>query len=86
MTKEQFLSGVSFKVAGSDYVGASTFKYHSEYIMKQSRSSTDDGVLFQSHHCNVTEIINTGFKGFVYLMSKLVKVSYKFKDLIEFDS
>ncbi len=84
MKKEQFLSGVSFKVKGTTWKGAETY-FYDECIMKESRSSVDDEVLFRSHHCNVLKIGRTGFTGFVYVMSKKVNVKYKFEDLIVFE-
>jgi len=84
MTKEQFLSGVSFKVKGIDYKGAETFKYD-ECIMKESRSSLDERVLYSGHHANVSKIGRIGFTGFTFIMNKKVIVKYKFEDLIVFE-
>jgi|LakMenE01Jun11ns_1017448.scaffolds.fasta_scaffold8447873_1 hypothetical protein len=84
MTKEQFLKGVSFKVKGLTYKGAQTF-FYDECIMKESRSSVDDEVLFKGHHCNVLKIGRTGFTGFTYVMSKKVVVKYRFEDLVIFE-
>jgi hypothetical protein len=84
MTKEQFLNGVSFKVKGTTYKGAQTFFYN-ECIMKESRSSVDDEVLFRSHHCNVLKVGRVGFTGFTYVMNKKVVVNYRFEDLVIFE-
>jgi hypothetical protein len=84
MTKEQFESGVSFKVKGIDYKGAETFKYD-ECIMKESRSSIDDIVIYSRHHANVSKIGRVGFTGFTFVMNKKVTVKYKFEDLIVFE-
>ena len=82
MTKDQFISGQSFKVSGqSDYKGAATFKFEGDYIIKESRSSIEEEVLFSGYHLNVQKITGVGFEGFVYVMAKLVKVKYRFEDL-----
>jgi hypothetical protein len=83
MTREQFLSGVSFKVKGLTYKGAETF-YYDERIMRESRSSVDDEVLFRSYHCNVSRIGRTGFTVFSFMLNKKVVVNYRFEDLVEF--
>ena len=86
MTKDQFISGQSFKVStGVNYKGSHTFKFDGDCILQQSRSSIDDSILFTSYHLNVSKITKVGFTGFVYVMSKLVKVSYKFEDLEVFE-
>ena len=83
MTKEQFISGVTFKVVGPTYKGAETY-YYSDCIMKQSRSSIDEEVLFERHHCNVLKIGRVGFTAFSFIMKKKVVVKYRFEDLVEF--
>jgi hypothetical protein len=86
MTKDQFISGQSFKVqTGVNFKGSATFKFEGDCITQQSRSSIDERVLFTSYHLNVSRITKVGFTGFVYVMSKLVKVSYKFEDLVVFE-
>lgn len=86
MTKEQFTSRESFKVKGEgNYKGACTFKFNGDHLWKENRSSIDDSVLFTSYHLNIDKITNVGFEGFVYVMSKLVKVKYRFEDLVEFE-
>ena len=84
MTKEQFLSGVSFKVKGIDYKGAETFKYD-DCIMKESRSSIDEKVMYSAHHANILKIGKTDFTGFTFVMNKKVTVKYKFEDLVVFE-
>ena len=86
MTKEQFLSGVSFKVKGITYKGANTYSYNAEdnYMLKQTRSSINDKVVVDDYCCNITKIGKVGFEGFVYVISKKVNVKYKFEDLVEF--
>ena len=85
MTKEQFLSGTPFRVITCNhYRGAVTYKYDRECLMKQSRSSIDDRMLFESYHLNVSKIGKSGFDGFTYVMEKLVKVKYKYTELQEF--
>ena len=83
MTREQFLDGVSFKVKGPSYKGAETY-YYDECIMKQSRSSIDEEVLYSGHHCNVLKIGRVGFTVFTFIMNKRVVVKYRFEDLVEF--
>ena len=87
MTKEQFLSGVSFKVQGPTYKGACTHYYNagSNYIGKQTRSSLDDSVVVDDYCCNVLKIGKVGFEGFCFVMKKRVTIKYKFSDLVEFE-
>lgn len=86
MTKDQFISGQSFKVqTGVNFKGSPTFKFDGSAILLESRSSIDESVLFTNYHLNVSRITKVGFTGFVYVMSKLVKVSYKFEDLVVFE-
>jgi hypothetical protein len=85
MTREQFLSGVSFKVKGfNTYKGASTYKYD-ECLIEENRSSIDERVIVTSHHLNVSKIGTKGFEGFTFVMNKMVKVKFKFEDLVEFE-
>ena len=83
MTREQFLSGVSFKVKGPSYKGAETY-YYDECIMKESRSSLDERVITKGHHANVIKVGRVGFTAFSFVMNKKVTVKYKFEDLVEF--
>jgi hypothetical protein len=83
MTREQFLSGVSFKVKGFTYKGAETF-YYDECIMKESRSSLDERVMYRGHHANVPKVGRVGFTAFSFVMNKKVVVKYRFEDLVEF--
>lgn len=85
MTQEQFLNGTPFRViTGSNYKGASTFTYDGKCLLKQSRSSIDERILFQDYHLNVSKVGKTGFEGFTYVMEKLVKVKFKYTELQEF--
>ena len=85
MTQEQFLSGTPFRViANINYKGAVTYKYDGECLMKQSRSSKDERMLFEDYHLNVSKVGKTGFEGFTYVMEKMVKVKYKYTELQEF--
>lgn len=88
MTKEQFLNGVSFKVKGfGEYKGACTFRLvEGHSIVEESRSYVDERVLLTSHLCNVTKIGTKGFEGFTFILSKKVKVKYRFEDLVEFEA
>jgi hypothetical protein len=84
MTKEQFLNGTSFRVKGfNTYKGASTYKYD-ECIVEENRSSIDGRVIITTHHLNVSKIGTKGFEGFTFVMNKMVKIKYKFEDLVEF--
>lgn len=86
MTKEQFLSGVSFKVVGkSDYKGASTFKYDGECILQETRSSIDEKIMYNAYHLNIKKIGRLGFEGFVFVMNKKVNIKHKFEELVEFE-
>ena len=84
MTREQFLSGVSFRVKGfNNYKGGSTYKY-AECIEEESRSSIDDRVIVTTYHLNVSKVGTKGFEGFTFVMNKMVKVRFKFEELEEF--
>jgi len=83
MTREQFLSGVSFKVKGVTYKGAETY-YYDDCIMKQSRSSLNEEVLYRGHHANVIKVGRVGFTAFSFVLNKKVVVRYRFEDLVEF--
>ena len=83
MIREQFLSGVSFKVKGFTYKGAETF-YYDECIMKESRSSLDERVIYRGYHANVLKVGRVGFTAFSFVMNKKVVVKYRFEDLVEF--
>jgi hypothetical protein len=85
MTQEQFLDGVSFKVIGkTDYKGASTFRYDGECILRETRSSIDEKIMYDAYHLNVKKIGRVGFEGFVYVMNKKVNIKHKFEELIVF--
>lgn len=86
MTREQFISGVTFKVQGPTYKGANTFTYNAKgnYMLKQSRSSIDEKIVFEDYACNVEKVGRVGFEGFAYVVGKKVNVKYKFSDLVEF--
>jgi hypothetical protein len=85
MTRQEFLDGVSFKVEGfNTYKGASTYKYD-ECIVEESRSSIDERVIITTHHCNVSKVGTKGFEGFTFVMNKMVKVKYRFEDLVVFE-
>jgi len=83
MTREQFLNGASFRVGFLSYKGAETF-YYDECIMKESRSSLDERVIYKGHHANIIKVGRTGFTAFTYVMNKKVVVRYRFEDLVEF--
>jgi hypothetical protein len=87
MTREQFISGVTFKVQGPTYKGANTFKYYvkDNYMLKQSRSSIDERVVVEDYECNVTKVSGVGFVGFTYVMKKKVVVRYRFEELVIFE-
>jgi hypothetical protein len=86
MTREQFLNGTPFRVAGPTYKGDSTFYYNQKdnYMSKQIRSSIDERVVLDDYLCNVIKVGRLGFEGFVHVMKKKVVVKYKFEDLVEF--
>jgi hypothetical protein len=85
MTQEQFLNGTSFTVGAPMYRGTETFKYDGSCIIRESRSSKDQKVLFVSHECNIIKIGKKGFEGFNFVISKRVNIKYRFEDLIEFE-
>ena len=83
MTREQFLNGTPFKVKGLTYKGAETY-YYDDCIMKQSRSSLNEEVLYRGHHANVIKVGRVGFTAFSFVLNKKVVVRYRFEDLVEF--
>jgi hypothetical protein len=87
MTAEQFLNGTSFTVGAPRYKGAETFKYDNGggCIIRESRSSRDQRVLFVSHECNTIKIGRTGFTGFTFIVNKRVNIKYRFEDLVVFE-
>jgi hypothetical protein len=87
MTKEQFESGVSFRVKGPSYKGAETYSYNQKdnYMSKQIRSSIDEKVVLDDYACNVLKVGRLGFTGFTHIMRKKVNVKYKFEDLVVFE-
>jgi hypothetical protein len=86
MTKEQFLEGTSFKVISNvNYKGASTFKYDKECILRETRSSIDEKIMYNAYHLNIKKIGRLGFEGYVYVMNKKVNIKYKFEDLVVFE-
>jgi hypothetical protein len=86
MTREQFISGVTFKVQGPTYKGANTFTYNAKdnCVLKQSRSSIDERIVFEDYACNVLKVGRVWFVGFTYVIGTRVVVRYKFEDLVEF--
>lgn len=87
MTKEQFLNETIFTIGASTYKGACTYNYNADAgcIMRQSRSSIDGRVVLNDYECNVSKITKSGFEGFTHVVKKLVRVKYKFTDLVEFE-
>lgn len=88
MTKQDFLSGKPFRVASNsgyvNYKGASTFFYDGSCMMKQTRSSIDENILYSDYHMNIKTIGDKWFSGFTYVMNKKVQIRLKFEQLVEF--
>lgn len=85
MTKQEFLSGRPFRVAGSiDYKGASTYFYDGECIMRQARSSEDERVIYSDYHMNIKTVGDKWFSGFTYVLHKQVQIRLKYEQLVEF--
>lgn len=86
MTKDQFLSGQSFRVKGiyTDK-GSATYYYKEGILNKQIRSVKDERVLTDDYHLNISQISDEGFTGFVFVMDKHVEVNYWFEDLEIFE-
>lgn len=81
MTRPEFLLGQSFKIKGTTYKGAETFRYEEGMIVRESRSSIDDTVQYFKHHINVDKVGKVGFKGFTFVFNKKVNVNLRFDDL-----
>ncbi len=86
MTRDQFITGESFRIQGPTYKGANTYVYDKECILKETRSSIDESLMYTDYHCNIVSIGRTRFTCFTYVMNKKVLVSYKFSDLIAFNN
>lgn len=86
MTKEQFTSETPFYINAKKYKGSSTYYFKDNFIIKQLRSSVDEGVIFEKFECNVDKVGRVGFTGYTYVMGKKVVVKLKFADLVEFQS
>ena len=84
MTKEQFISGTPFYINGKLYKGESTYNYNDGCICKQIRSSSDERIIDDSYHCNVTEVGKSSFVGFTFILGKRTRVKLKFAQLQEF--
>ena len=84
MTKQDFLKGKSFRVAGLTYKGARTYRYDGECILQETRSSIDERLIISDYHLNIEKIGRTNFSGFTFVMEKKVNIKYKFEDLVEF--
>lgn len=85
MTKAEFVSGKPFRVIErGSYKGASTFFYDGECMMKQTRSSIDESVLFSDYHMNIKTVGDKWFSGFTYVMNKKIQIRLKFEQLVEF--
>jgi hypothetical protein len=84
MTRAQFLNATSFRVKGATWKGAETYRKSDDCIVSEVRSSVDNRMLFFDHHCNITSVGSTGFKGYTFVFNKKVNVSFKFDDLVEF--
>jgi hypothetical protein len=84
MTREQFLNGTTFTVGVPRYKGAETFKYDGSCVIRESRSSQTNEVLFTCHECNILEIGRVVFTGFTFIVGKRVNIKYRFEDLVEF--
>lgn len=88
MTKQDFLLGKPFRVASNsgfvNHKGASTFYYDGSCMMKQTRSSIDENILYSDYHMNIKTIGDKWFSGFTYVMNKKVQIRLKFEQLVEF--
>jgi hypothetical protein len=87
MTKEQFISGVSFRVkSNTNYSGAPTFKCDGgSTIIKESRHHENEKLMYTQHHLNITKVGRNGFVGYTFILNnKKINIKHKFEDLIEF--
>lgn len=87
MTKEQFLSGAKFTVGVRSRRGSNTFSCSSDasYISRQMRSKVDERVVLDDYEGNIIRVTKVGFTILTFVMSKKVKVTYKFEDLVKFE-
>ena len=85
MTREQFLSGVSFylpnEMLRDEYT---TYKYKEEMILKESRNRKGD-VILRRYEANVENIKNKFAEAYTYILDKKVIVKLKFEDLVEYE-
>lgn len=81
MTKEQFTSGTPFYINAKKYKGDSTYYFKDNLIVRQIRSSVDEGVILEDFECNVDKVGRLGFTGFTYVMGKKVTIKLYFVSL-----
>jgi len=91
MTKQEFLNGKSFRSKTSLDVGSCSYKYKigkdtkMSFIEKEIRHGKTDKVILSDHHLNVTEVTDSTFSGFTFVMEEEVNVEYSFEDLVVVD-
>ena len=88
MTKDQFISGTTFRVRGFlNYRGGETYYLSSDNktLIKQIRSAVDGRVVLENYVCNVVKIGKVQFEGFTYVIDKRVKVKYRFDQLVQYN-
>lgn len=91
MTKQEFLNSKSFRLKTSLEKGSCSYKYkigkdtQVGFIEKEIRHSKTDKVILSDYHLNITEVTNSTFSGFTFVMEEEIDVEYSFKDLVVID-
>ena len=86
MTKQEFLSGKTFKFAKN--TGSNTFQYgkseegFSGYIQRNILSSDGERIILTDYEANVSKIGSKTFTVCTYVLDKRVQLKYRFDELI----
>jgi hypothetical protein len=86
MTKQEFLSGKTFKFAKN--TGSNTFQYgkseegFSGYIQRNILSSDGKEVILTDYEVNVTKVGSKTFTVYTYILDKKIQLKYRFDELI----
>ncbi len=87
MTKQEFLSGKTFKFAkgtssNSFQYGAPPSEGCSGYIQRNILSSCGERTILTDYEANVTKVGSKIFTIFTYIMDKKIQLKYRFDELI----
>jgi hypothetical protein len=77
MNKEQFLSGMPFRIKGDGN------RFILAYKQDQGQSDPDQGCITQysQYHCNIKRVLTKSFEYYTYVMGRRVCGRIRFEDL-----